>query len=40
MFDFVEAYNVPLPYDISVIVLLYSGHVRIGNNSVAWVMFA
>ena len=40
MFDFVKDYNVPLNYDLSVIVLKYSGHVHIGNKSVSWVMFA
>ena len=40
MFDFVEDYNVPLPYDISIMVLMFSGHVRVGCKSVSWVMFA
>ena len=40
MFEFIKNYNIPLPHDLSIIVLKYSGHVQIGEKSISWVIFA
>ena len=40
MLDFVATYQIPhLNYDLQILVLTYSGHLRIGPNAVSWVVF-
>ena len=40
MYTFVFTYKIPLPYELSLLVLRFSGHVRIGSKSISWIMFS